>query len=307
MRCLVTGGAGFIGSHVAEALVRRGDEVVVLDNFSTGSQDNLRDIPTLEVVKGDVRDSVLVAALARGTKAIFHLAAEVGNLKSLRDPGLDASVNILGTINVLRCAVDCVVKKVVYSSSAAIFGEARFLPVDESHPTQPESFYAVSKLAGEKYALSFARLFPIETVCLRYFNVYGPRQGHSEYASVIPIFAERLSKGLPPVIYGDGEQTRDFVSVHDIAAANVLAADSSFSGEVFNIGSGVRTSVNRLNEVMQASMCVRLAPFHAPPRAGEVRHSLADISKAGRMLGYAPSVSMEGGIAELVSWLREGS
>lgn len=303
MRCLVTGGAGFIGSHLVEALIKRGDEVLVLDNFTTGSWENLRHSDALTVVEGDVLDSELVYTVMEGAEVVLHLAAEVGNVKSLENPQRDASVNILGTINVLRAAMDCGARRVIYSSSAAIFGEARSLPIDECHPTSPESFYAISKLAGEKYSLSFAQLFKLSTVCLRYFNVYGPRQGYSPYASVIPIFAGRLSEGRPPIIYGDGEQTRDFVSVHDVVAANLLAVDSDFCGEVFNIGSGMRTSVNTLNEVMQKTMGASLTPIHAPPRGGEVRHSVADISKARKLLGYQPAVSLEDGLKELVSWL----
>lgn len=307
MRCLVTGGAGFIGSHLVDALARRGDEVVVLDNFSTGSRDNLKYVDDLQVVEADVLNSERVSSVMKGAEAVFHLAAEVGNVKSLKDPVRDASVNVLGTINVLQSAVTCGVRKVVYSSSAAIFGEARELPIDESHPTQPESFYAVSKMAGEKYAVAFARLFNMGAVCLRYFNVYGPRQGYSEYASVIPIFAGRLSQGLPPIIYGDGDQTRDFVNVHDVVAANLLAADSDVGGEVFNIGSGMRTSVNTLNEVMQKTLGTSLDPVHQATRGGEVRHSVADISKAREMLGYKPAVSLDEGIRELVGWLQRGS
>lgn len=301
MRCLVTGGAGFIGSHLVEVLLGRGDQVIVLDNFSTGSRANLPESHLLEVVEGDVRDSVRVREQMRGVDIVFHMAAEVGNVKSLENPQFDASVNILGTINVLRAALDGGVGKVVYSSSAAIFGEAKSLPVDENHPTNPESFYAVSKLAGEKYALSFALLFKLSTICLRYFNVYGPRQGYSEYASVIPIFAERLSRGLPPLIYGDGEQTRDFVSVHDIVAANLLAAANGLAGHVFNIGSGLRTSVNTLAKEIEKAMGVDLPLVFEKPRQGEVRHSAADIRKAREMLGYSPAISLEDGLRELVA------
>ena len=296
MKCLVTGGAGFIGSNLVEALLQRSDDVIVLDNLSSASRANLAFAPDVRLIEGDVRDYDLVRSLMVGVEAIFHLAAEVGNLNSLERPVEDAQVNVLGTLNVLRAAMAAGVRKVVYSSSSAIFGEPQYLPIDEDHPTNPESFYGVSKLAGEKYCLAFASLYDVSAVCLRYFNVYGPRQLYNPYANVIPIFAERLLARKPPIIYGDGEQTRDFVNVRDVVQANLVAAQSDLSSGVFNIGSGVQTTVNQLAALMQDIMDTDMVPIHEQPRQGEVRHSVADVSLARRRLSYAPEYDLQRGL-----------
>lgn len=307
MKCLVTGGAGFIGSNLVKELLNRGDEVTVIDNFTTGSWANLpSNNDRLSVVEGDILDFKLVKSSVEDVDVIFHLAAEVGNVKSLENPIRDAEVNILGTINLLRAAVASKVKSIVYSGSSAIFGEPRYLPIDESHPLAPESFYAVSKLGAEKYCLAFAKLYNISVVCLRYFNVYGPQQGYSEYANIMPIFAERLLKGMPLIIYGDGEQTRDFVAVQDVVQANLLAAAKEFNGgEIFNIRTGKQITVNQLSEVMQNVTGISVSSHHEPPRQGEVRDSVADIAKAKKLLGYKSEIELEEGIKVFLSWYQQ--
>lgn len=305
MKCLVTGGAGFIGSNLVEALLKQGDKVTVLDNFTTGLKANLPNNENLKVVTGDVLDLELVKSCVKGVDVIFHLAAEVGNIKSIENPVRDAQVNILGTLNILHSVADLGVKRVVYSSSSAIFGEPKYLPIDELHPVAPESFYAISKLSAEKYCLTFAQLYDINMVCLRYFNVYGPKQGYSEYANVMPIFAERLLQGQPPIIYGDGEQTRDFVVVQDVVQANLLAATSELKGEAFNIGSGKQTTVNQLSQIMQNIAETALPPIYEPPRQGEVRDSVADITKSKRLLGYEPRIELEDGVSRFFAWYQQ--
>ena len=303
MRCLVTGGAGFIGSNLVEALIALGDEVVVLDNLTTGSLKNLNfgsSEDRLEVVESDVRDAETVRRCVEGAEVVFHLAAEVGNLNSLEHPIRDAEVNVLGTINVLRAAETAGVRRLVYSSSSAIFGEPRYLPVDEEHPTLPESYYGVSKLAAECYCLAAAQIMDVGIVCLRYFNVYGPRQAYSEYANVIPIFAGRLRRGEPLIVYGDGEQTRDFVYVHDVLRASLLAAESDLTGVAFNIGTGEATTVNRLAEILQELMETQVEVQHVAPRPGEVRHSVAEIARARNRLGYEPQWSLKQGLREFM-------
>lgn len=308
MHCLVTGGAGFIGSNLVEALVQSGEKVVVLDNFSTGARDNLDFVSTgdsLRIIEGDVRDIATVHECVAGADIVFHLAAEVGNLNSLEHPLRDSQVNILGTLNVLQAALEAGVKRLVYSSSSAIFGEPRYLPIDEDHPMNPESFYyAVSKLAAENYCLAFAQLYGMSVVCLRYFNVYGPRQKYNPYANVIPIFAKRLLSGQPPVIYGDGEQARDFVYVRDVVQANLLAAKSDISREVFNIGIGEQTTVNQLQAALQQIVGASFEPVHEPPRAGELRDSVAQIAKARELLGYCPKIDIQQGLAEFMATVR---
>ncbi len=278
----------------------------MLDNFTTGSWSNLTDNENLDVVTGDVVDLEAVKSSMKKADAVFHLAAEVGNLKSFENPARDAQVNILGTMNILQAAAALGVQRVVYSSSSAIFGEPKYLPIDELHPLAPESFYAVSKLSAEKYCLAFAQLYDISVVCLRYFNVYGPQQGYSEYANVMPIFAERLLRNIPLTIYGDGEQTRDFVAVQDVVQANLLSAAKEFrGGEVFNIGTGKQTTNNELCEAMQQVTGIFVPSYYDPPRQGEVRHSVAEITKAQKLLGYKPRIELQEGIEVFFSWYRQ--
>jgi nucleoside-diphosphate-sugar epimerase len=302
MRALVTGGAGFIGSNLVELLLAEGHDVAVLDDLSSGYRENL--VPGVEFVEGDVSDADLVRDAAGGCEVVFHLAASVGNTRSIEHPRRDSEVNVLGTLAVLEAARAAGIGRVVLSSSAGIFGELKTLPIAEDHPQDPDSPYGVSKLAAEKMCLAYNKLYGMDNVCLRYFNVYGPHQRYDAYGNVIPIFAERLLRGQEVRIFGDGEQTRDFVNVADVAQANYLAGTSPRASGAFNLGSGTRVTINAL-----ASMMADLAEgepviVHADPRAGDVRDSLAAVDAARRAFGFSPSVELGAGIAEYMEWLR---
>ena len=304
-KALVTGGAGFIGSNVVKLLAGEGYDVVVLDNLSSGYRKNLGPSPGVRLVEADVRDGAAVARAAEGAEVVFHLAASVGNVRSIENPIDDAEVNVLGTIRVLEAARLAGVGKVVFSSSAAIFGELRRLPIDEGHPAEPDSPYGVSKLAAEKLCLAYSRLYDgLEAVCLRYFNVYGVNQRYDAYGNVIPIFAHRMLRGRPLVVYGDGGQTRDFVNVADVARANLLAARARGLSGAFNVASGLSTTVNQLVGMMREAAGVEAAVEYAPPRRGEVRDSRADIAAARSALGYEPAVGLAEGLAEYMAWAR---
>jgi UDP-glucose 4-epimerase len=252
-RVLVTGGAGFIGSNIAR-LVRAetGADVTVLDDLSSGYRENLDGLPA-KFVEGDVRDARAVCAAIDGCDTVFHLAASVGNTRSIDNPLQDSEVNVLGTLQVLEAARHAGVTKVVYSSSAGIFGELKTLPIREDHPVEPDTPYGASKLCAEKHCLAYAKLYSIECVCLRYFNVYGVNQRYDAYGNVIPIFAHRVMHGQPITIFGDGEQTRDFVNVRDVAAANLGAARAAGVSGAFNIASGTRITINRLADLVAAA------------------------------------------------------
>ena len=303
-KALVTGGAGFIGSNVARLLAEDGYDVVVLDNLSTGFRENLRELRSVRFVQADVRDSSSVERALDGSEVIFHLAASVGNIRSIENALDDSDVNVLGTIRVLEAARRAGVRKVVCSSSAAIFGELRRLPIPEDHPTEPDSPYGVSKLAEEKMCLVYSKLYELDAVCLRYFNVYGVNQRYDAYGNVIPIFAHRLLRHEPLIVYGDGEQTRDFVNVADVARANLLAARSSGVSGAFNVGSGISLSVNRLAAMMLDASKTSVPVQHVEPRKGEVRDSRADISAAREALGFEPMVHIEQGLAEYMAWAK---
>ena len=302
-RALVTGGAGFIGSNIADLLLEQGHAVVVLDDLSSGYAQNLRS--ESEFIRGDVRDSEAVRRAAEGCGVIFHLAASVGNKRSIDHPLTDSAINVLGMLNVLEAARAHGIQRVVYSSSAGIFGELKTLPIAEGHPQDPDSPYGVSKLAAEKMCLVYNKLYGMRNVCLRYFNVYGPHQRYDAYGNVIPIFAHWILRGEPLTIYGDGEQTRDFVNVRDVARANLQAARSPEARGVFNIGSGTRVTINALAHMIQVAARCEVGVQHAPPRVGDVRHSLADIRAASMAFGFAPDVGMEEGLREYIEWIRQ--
>lgn len=302
MRALVTGGAGFIGSSVVRQGLEAGWEITVLDDFSTGYEANLPPRAGVRVVRGDVRDRAVVGEALREAEAVFHLAAAVGNVRSIEAPDRDSSINVLGTIELLEGMRRSGVRRLVFSSSAAIFGEPRRLPIDEGHPMEPDSPYGVSKLAAEKHCLCYGRLYSWQVCCLRYFNVYGANQRFDAYGNVIPIFGTRLLKSEPLVIYGDGEQTRDFVEVRDVARANWLVLERGAPG-VFNIGSGAATTINQLAELIQASSGRSTAVVHEPPRPGEVRHSVADLTASRNHLGFAPRVGLRDGLSDYLAWL----
>ncbi len=307
MQALVIGGAGFIGANLARALHAAGHGVRVLDNLRTGSRENLRALPEVEFREGSLLDPAALGAAVRGCEVVFHLGAEVGNLNSLEHPFEDARTNGEGTLTVALAAHAAGVRRLVYSSSSAIFGEPVRLPIAEDHPCAPESYYGVSKLTGERYAWAAGRLTGLEVVCLRYFNVYGHGQGYNPYANVIPIFVEQLLRREPPIIYGDGEQTRDFVNVNDVVQANVLAAQAPVQGQIFNIGSGIATTVKALAQLIgdELASARDIRPQHAPARAGEVRHSVANIAHARACLGYEPRVTLTEGVRAYVQWYRE--
>jgi len=305
MRVLVTGGAGFIGSHLVDALLTRGDAVTVLDNLSSGSMDNLKnhaDNPAFRFIQGDIRGAEAVKRALAGADAIIHEAAMISVPLSIKDPGLAHSVNVDGTLTLLKASLDHGIKRFIYASSCAVYGEQAKLPISEDAPPKPLSPYASSKLVAEQSCQTFYELEGLETVCLRYFNVYGPRQTGGEYAGVMIKFLERLRNNQPPVIYGDGEQTRDFIYVSDVVDATLLALErDGVAGKTLNIGTGEATSINELCEIfLRAARKTELKPTHEAPRSGDIRRSQADIAKMRKLLGYEPRVSLEQGVEKLL-------
>jgi len=308
--CLVTGGAGFIGSHLVEALLARGDRVRVLDNFSTGDPANLVAVrDEIEVIDGDVRERADLEAALRGVEVVFHQAALASVPRSVADPLATHEACATGTLNVLLEARQAGVRRVVYAASSSAYGNSVRLPKRESDPTAPLSPYAVAKLAGEHYCAAFTEVYGLETVRLRYFNVFGPRQSpDSPYAAVIPLFLRALIAGNRPCIHGDGQQSRDFTFVEDVIRANLLAADvSGVSGKVYNIAGGHRTSLLELVEMMNALLGTDIAPVHDVPRPGDVRHSQADISRAMAELGYCAQTGVAFGLARCLEYVVRGT
>ncbi|MBA7597525.1 UDP-N-acetylglucosamine 4-epimerase [subsurface metagenome] len=304
MKVLVTGGAGFIGSHLVDGLLARGHSVTVLDDLSSGTMDNLKthtDNPAFRFIQGDIRDAEAVKRALAGVDAVIHEAAMISVPLSVKNPEFARSVNVDGTLTLLKASLGHGVKRFVYSSSCAVYGEQAELPISEDVPPQPLSPYASSKLAAEKNCLTFHEREGLETICLRYFNVYGPRQTFGEYAGVMMKFLERLRSDQPPIIYGDGEQTRDFVYVSDVVDATLLALErEGVAGEVMNIGTGEATSINDLCEIfLTAAGNTGLKPIHESSRAGDIRHSQADIKKAKKLLGFKPRVSLKEGVKRL--------
>jgi nucleoside-diphosphate-sugar epimerase len=304
-RFLVTGGAGFIGSNLVKRLVEDGHrEVRVIDNLSTGKRENLASIlERIEFRLGDIREMDFVEKQFRDAEIVFHQAALPSVDRSVKDPMATNESNIKGTLNVLLAARKTHVKRVVYASSSSVYGDSPTLPKHEGMPVDPLSPYALSKYAGEKYCQLFYQLYEVETTCLRYFNVFGPNQdAGSQYAAVIPRFISAILNGEPITIYGDGEQTRDFSYVENIVAANLLAASSEEGiGETFNIACGERISVNQLAEHLMDVIGRRVPVVYEEPRPGEVKHSLADITKAAERLGYSPVVDVWEGLRRSAS------
>jgi UDP-glucose 4-epimerase len=303
-KVVVTGGAGFIGSNLAAELLKR-SRVTVIDDLSTGHLENLGEIlDGVEFIKGSVTDLQLLRSAFADARAIFHQAAVPSVQRSVDNPLASNRANLDGTLNVLVAARDCGAEKVIYASSSSVYGDTPTLPKREDMIPNPKSPYAVSKLAGEYYARVFSELYGLKAVSLRYFNVFGPRQDpRSEYAAVIPRFISRLLEGRPPIIFGDGEQTRDFTFVKDVVAANVLAMEDDVEG-VFNIASGRRTSLNELAARLTAILGLNLGPIYDAPRPGDIRDSLADISAARERLGYEPEFDLETGLEETVRWFK---
>ncbi len=306
---LVTGGAGFIGSHLVEHLVRAGARTRVLDDFSTGRRENLAAfLDQIELLEDDITDPEACRRACQGVDVVFHQAALPSVPRSVEDPARSHQVNATGTLNVLLAAREAGVARVVYASSSSAYGDTPTLPKREDHPPSPRSPYAVAKLAGEHYVRSFPAVFGVEGVALRYFNIFGPRQDpNSAYAAVIPLFAAAAMAGESPVIHGDGEQTRDFTYVDNAVLANFLAASvpaEQVSGEVFNVGCGDRISVNRLWGEIRAVLGVSVEATYGPPRPGDVRDSLASLDRIRERTGYDVLVDLETGIRRTVEWIR---
>jgi len=306
-KILVAGGSGFIGSHIVDRLIEEDMEVIVLDNLYTGQLEFIehqKDNKNFHFVRGDVRNFNLVKHLVKDVDAVFNEAAVVSVPRSIEDPVLANEVNVGGALNLLKACLDSGVKRFVQASSASVYGNTRTLPISEDLPPKPISPYAVSELAAESYAKVFCTAYGLETVCLRYFNVYGPRQTFSPYSGVITIFVNQLLRNQQPIVFGDGEQTRDFVYVEDVVNANMLAlTKKEVKGEVFNIATGVATTINKLVWNLQEIMSKKhLKPIHKPPRQGDIRHSYASIEKARKILEYEPKFSLKKGLTKLVEW-----
>jgi UDP-glucose 4-epimerase len=318
MKTIVTGGAGFIGSNLAEELVRKGSDVVILDDLSTGKEGNIKEFKdSVRFVKGSITDLALLKELFRDVECVFHQAAIPSVQPSIEDPIRTNEVNVKGTLNVLVAARDSEVEKVVYASSSSVYGDSwapptspqapkglTELPKREEMKPKPKSPYAVSKLTGEGYCAVFSEVYGLKTVSLRYFNVYGPRQDpYSDYAAVIPRFITRGLKNKPPLIYGDGNQTRDFTFVKDAVKANILAMENNVEG-IFNIASGKRISINELANKIMGIVGIRLKPIYDTPREGDIKDSLGDISRAKEKLGYEPKYNLEEGLKETIEYFK---
>src|SRR5438445_6780061 len=306
---LVTGGAGFIGSHIAEALLGVGESVRIFDNLATGRESNLAALEgRAQFIQGDLRDLASVRAAMQGVEVVFHQGALASVPRSIADPIGSLETNINGTQNVLLAARDSGVRRVVYASSSSVYGDTPTLPKREDMPTHPMSPYAVQKLSGELLCGVFTRIYGLETVALRYFNVFGPRQDPaSEYAAVIPRFLTALIEKRRPIVFGDGEQTRDFTYIENVVQANLLASTSTDAvGEAFNIGCGERISLNRILRIAGELLGVTVDAEYRDPRPGDVRDSLADFGLAQRLLGYRPSIGFREGLARTLDALRSG-
>lgn len=301
MRALVTGGCGFIGSNVVKTLLAKNVQVKVLDNLSTGYAKNIRGLD-VEFVRGDIRQADVVRRALRRVDVVFHLAASVGNQRSLKDSRADSEVNALGTLNIMEASRKSGVERVIYSSSAAIFGELLTSTVTEDHPQNPETPYGVSKLAGENYVMAFGKLYGIISIALRYFNVYGINQRYDPYGNVIPVFAKRLQQRKALIIHGDGRQTRDFINVRDVANANYLAATIAPESSVFNVGTGKTITINSLAKTLLACTGLSASLVPGPKRIGDVRHCRADITRIERALGFKPDTDIRKGLSQYYEW-----
>jgi UDP-glucose 4-epimerase len=315
-RYLVTGGAGFIGSNIVEALLRRGESVVVLDDFSTGRRINLETAFRArrpgtrepEIIDGDIRDAAVVRRAVHGVSHVLHQAALPSVQRSVEDPASSHAVNATGTLNLLIAARDAGVRRFVYASSSSAYGDTPELPKRETMTPSPLSPYAVSKLTGEQYCRIFHGLYGLETVALRYFNVFGPRQDpNSQYAAVVPNFIQAAIAGKPPMVHGDGLQSRDFTFIDNAVEANLKACDSPppSVGRAYNIACGESATLLDLLSTLGRVMGVTIRPVHGAARPGDVRHSLASIEEARHLLGYEPKVGLEEGLSRTVSWFRE--
>jgi nucleoside-diphosphate-sugar epimerase len=306
---LVTGGAGFIGSNLTEALLQRGHFVRVLDDFSTGKRENLifdQTYPSLEIIKGDIRDLGTCQGAIKGTEYVFHQAALPSVQRSIEDPGGSHAVNAGGTLNILLAAREGGVKRVIYASSSSIYGDTPALPKHEEMPSHPLSPYALQKYIGEQYCRLFYELYSLDTISLRYFNIFGPKQDpNSLYSAVIPKFIDALVHDHPPIIFGDGEQSRDFTYIENVVQANLLAMSATtLHGEAINVACGKRTSLNQLYHVLRKILGSNQSPIYEEPRKGDVRHSLADIHRGKEIINYEPTVGIEMGLKKTVDFFQ---
>ena len=309
-RVLVTGGAGFIGSNLTEALLRMGHQVRILDNFSTGKRENLvfdETYPFFEVIEGDICDLNTCQRAMEGMEYVFHEAALPSVQRSVEDPLTSNTVNSGGTLNLLIAARDSGVKRVIYAASSSAYGDTPTLPKKEEMVPCPLSPYALQKFIGEEYCRLFFQLYGLETISLRYFNIFGPKQDpNSLYSAVIPRFIDALVSNRPPVIYGDGEQSRDFTYIANVIQANLLAMNArKTSGEVVNIACGKRVSLNQLLRILQDIIGSHISPLYEEPRKGEPRHSLADINRGKTILNYDPKVGIEEGLRKTVDFFKK--
>ncbi len=307
---LVTGGAGFIGSSLTEALLKQGHLVRVLDNFSTGKRENLafdQAFPSLEIIEGDIRDLTVCQRAMRDIEYVFHQAALPSVQRSVEDPLTSNSVNVEGTLNVLLAARDAGVKRLIYASSSSVYGDTPTLPKVEEMPPNPLSPYALQKYIGEQYCRLFFQLYGLETVSLRYFNIFGPKQDPTSiYSAVIPRFIDALLEGRLPIIFGDGEQSRDFTYIDNVVQANLLAMSAvHLNGEAINIACGKRTSLNQLLNFLKEIVGSKVSAIYEEPRKGDVRHSLAEIQKGKEILNYKPEVGIEGGLRKTVEYFQK--
>jgi UDP-glucose 4-epimerase len=305
VKTLVTGGGGFIGSNLVRALLERGDDVRVLDNFSNGNRANLQGLD-VEIVEGELRSYERVHNAVRGTEVVHHLGALGSVPRSVQDPLTTNAVNVDGTLNVLLAARDEGVRRVVFASSSSVYGSTVALPAHEASPVDPISPYGVAKLAAERYCVSFSRVYSsFETVVLRYFNVFGPWQNpHSQYAAAVPLFISAIAAGQPVTIFGDGAQSRDFTYVENVVAANIAAADApGASGRIFNIAAGAPNSVNELVETIGRLLDKPVERRYEPPRAGDIRDSYADIGAARDVLGWTPTLGFDDGLRRTIDAL----
>lgn len=310
---LITGGGGFVGSHLAENYVKQGYLVKVLDDFSTGNVNNIRELfnyKNFKLIRGDVRNKELIQRTLAGVDVIFHLAAQIHVDRSIIDPRSTFEVNTLGTLNILEAALESEVDLVVYASSSEVYGSAQYVPMDEKHPLNPASPYAASKAAADRLCFAYYNTYKLPVVIVRCFNTYGPRQGETRYAAAIPKFIRRVIQGLPPVIYGDGKQTRDYMYIGDAVKAYdlVLKTRKNLFGKAVNFGTGKEISILELAELIN-KLCNReggLQPIHVAPRAGEVKRLHANITLAKKELGFEPKYDLKKGLTEFIRWHKEG-
>lgn len=304
---LVTGGAGFIGSHIAEGLVERGEEVRVIDNFLTGKRENISHLfEKIEFIEGDIRDFDTCQRAVEGIDYVLHQAALPSVPRSIATPALTNEINVSGTLNMLLAARDAGVKKFVFASSSSVYGDEPILPKKEGKEGTPLSPYALTKFVGEQYCQIFSQIYDMPTICLRYFNVFGPRQDpDSQYAAVVPSFITKILQGESPIIFGDGEQSRDFTYVTNVVDGNLLAVEAQdISGEIINLACGENTSVNFLFESVRQILQKDIKPKYDEPRAGDVRHSFADIAKAEKMIKFTPRIALVEGLKKTIHWYQ---